>query len=276
MNTGKNNHGFAHSFINLAQARLGARALYASDDFFAPCERMLQASEAVFIPGKYDSNGKWMDGWESRRKRGPGHDFCVVRLAFAGVLHGVDIDTSHFIGNHPPSASLEACYSPKADPDDSTDWIEVLPATALQADSHHLCTVDDNSVYSHVRLNIYPDGGIARLRVYGQVVCDWSKRDAEAPSDLAAVANGGRALACSQAGFGSSMHNLNLPGRGVDMGDGWETPRRRGPGHDWVILELGCVGKLTHLEIDTAHYKGNYPDRVSVQAAHLSDDDTDT
>ena len=258
---------FARLWVDLAQPRLGAAAIHATDEFFAPKERMIDPAPAVFIPGKYDDNGKWMDGWESRRRRGPGHDHCTVRLGRPGVIKGVDIDTSHFTGNYPPAASLEACRS-GGDPDSTTQWTEILAATNLTGYAHHFRAVADDRVWTQVRLHIYPDGGVARLRVYGQVHCDWAAQDKGKPVDLAALENGGRAIACNNQHYGSPQ-NLLAPGRGINMGDGWETRRRREPGHDWAILALGHRGRIRRIEVDTAHFKGNYPDRCSIQAADV-------
>lgn len=259
---------FARKWVNLVDARRGAMTLRASDEFFAAKERMLQPEPAVFVPGRYDDHGKWMDGWETRRKRSEGHDWCVVRLAWPGVIKGVDIDTSHFTGNFPPAASIDACSS-AAEPDERTGWNPLVPATSLRGNSHHYIAVDDAGVWTHLRLNIYPDGGIARLRVFGQVAPPLGRETRAEPIDLAAIENGGRAVACNDEHFGS-MWNLIAPGRGINMGDGWETRRRREPGNDWVILALGVPGRVARAEVDTAHFKGNYPDRCSLQAAHVA------
>jgi allantoicase len=248
-------------WIQLEQPRLGTRVTYATDEFFGARERLIQAAEPVFIADRYDENGKWMDGWESRRRRSPGHDYCVLRLGIPGVIHGFDIDTRHFTGNYPPEASIDACISDDDVPE--TGWTELLPKTGLQGDAHHYLTVEAAERYTHVRLNIYPDGGVARLRVYGEIRPDFAALDDVI--DLVAVENGGRAIACSDEHYGS-MHNLNVFGRGINMGDGWETARRRGPGNDWVILALGRPGTIEQVEVDTAHFKGNYPDRVSLEA----------
>jgi allantoicase len=259
---------FTRKWVNLAAGQRGAIALAASDEFFAAKERMLEPQPAVFIPGKYDDHGKWMDGWETRRKRVEGHDWCVVRLAWPGIVKGVDIDTSHFTGNYPPAASIEACSAGGA-PDERTTWVELVPATSLRGDSHHYIEIDDARVWTHLRLNIYPDGGIARMRVYGQVAPPADRVARSGPIDLVALENGGRAVSCNNEHFGS-MWNVIAPGRGLNMGDAWETRRRREPGHDWVILALGLPGRIQRIDIDTAHHKGNYPDRCSVQAAHFS------
>lgn len=255
-----------HQWIQLEQPRLGTRVVYANDEFFGARERLIQASAPVFLPDRYDENGKWMDGWETRRRREPGHDWCIVRLGLTGVVHGLDIDTSHFTGNYPPAASVDACLCDADLPSDETGWHTLVPETSLRGDSHHYLPVDCERRVSHLRLNIYPDGGVARLRIYGAVMPDWAHFDPAETIDLLAVEHGGRALACSDEHFGS-MQNLNAAGRGVNMGDGWETARRRGPGHDWVVLALGHPGTVSEIEIDTAHFKGNYPARASVQAA---------
>lgn len=256
------------SHVNLADTRLGAEALACSDDFFAPMQRMLNPQPAVFIPDKYDDNGKWMDGWESRRKRGPGHDWCIVRLARPGVVHGVDFDTSHFTGNFPPAVSLEGCLLERGEPDAGTAWFPLVAALDLSGNRHHVLTVTDLRQCSHVRVNLFPDGGLARLRVYGTPDAASAHVDANGCMDLAAALNGARAVAANNEHFGCAA-NLLLPGRGRDMGDGWETRRRREPGNDWCIIELACPGVIEAIEVDTAHFKGNYPDRCSIQAARV-------
>jgi len=253
-------------WLQLEQLRLGTRVTFANDEFFAAKERIISTEAPVFIPDKYDEHGKWMDGWETRRRRAPGHDYCVIRLGVPGVIHGVDIDTSFFTGNYPPQASLEACVSDHDVP--SAGWQEILPLTDLQGDAHHLLPIESDKVWSHLRLNIFPDGGIARLRVYGELRAS----AADGLIDLFALENGGRAIDCSDEHYGS-MHNLNVSGRGVNMGDGWETARRRGPGHDWAILKLGQRGAIESVEVDTAHFKGNYPDRISLAAASFAADE---
>jgi allantoicase len=259
---------FTRRYLNLADPRLGAEALSASDDFFAPKERLLNPEPAVFIPGKYDEHGKWMDGWETRRKRVTGHDWCIVRLGRPGVIKGVDLDTSHFTGNYPVAASIEACHSLDLQVSDITGWNEILPATNLKSDSHHYLSISSGQAYTHVRLNIYPDGGLARLRVYGQPLCDWNACDRGALYDLAAMENGGYVVTANNQHFGAAA-NILMPGRGVHMGDGWETRRRREPGNDWCIIALGHLGIIQKVEVDTAHFKGNYPDRCSLQAAQV-------
>jgi allantoicase len=263
-----------HQWVRLEQPRLGTRVVFATDDFFADKSRLIDPTGAKFVPDKYDENGKWMDGWESRRKREPGHDYCILRLGIPGIVRGFDIDTSHFTGNFPPHASVDACVSQDEIPGEDADWRELLSKVGLQGDSHHFFSVDSNNAYTHLRLNIFPDGGVARLRVFGEIRPDRSEFGENEIIDLLAFENGGRALLCSDEHFGS-MHNLTVPGRGVNMGDGWETARRRKPGNDWVILALGFPGTIERVEIDTAHFKGNYPDRAAIQAALLTSSEPD-
>ena len=259
---------FKKNYINLASDRLGAKAIYATDDFFADKQRMLHDTDPVFIDGKFDDNGKWMDGWESRRKRVKGHDYCDVKLARSGFIHGVVIDTSHFTGNYPPECSLQACYVETA-PDENTQWITIIEKTTINGDDQKAFKISDETLYSHVRLHIYPDGGVARLKIYGEPQCNWDTIKKGEVRDLGEALNGGRAIACSDEHFGI-MSNLLLPDKGINMGDGWETARRRGPGYDWVIIALGHEGILNKIIVDTAFFKGNYPDYCTIQAANLS------
>lgn len=263
------------NLIDLAAEDLGGRAITCTDDFFASMDNLVKPGRGVFIADKYTERGKWMDGWESRRKRVSGHDHCVVRLGARGKIRALDIDTNHFLGNHPPYASLEAAH---VDADlETAEWVELLPQSPLRPGSQNLFTVSDERTFTHVRLHIYPDGGVARLRVYGEVDPAWDAPELDAEStphvtkgevDLAAVINGGKALACSDAFFGP-MDNLLLPSRAVNMGGGWETKRKRpAPGNDWILLRLGAPGALSVLEFDTNHFKGNFADRVALRGIH--------
>ena len=250
---------------DLVSARVGGRALYANDEFFAPRSCLVKPEPAVFIAGKYTSRGKWMDGWETRRRRTPGHDWCVLALGLRGQIRAVDVDTSFFVGNQPERASLEACDlagKPTRARLERASWTEVLPPSPLAPGSSNLFAVKGAGPFTHVRLNIFPDGGVARLRVRGEVEVDLARLRGRVV-DLAAIENGGVVLAASDMHFGSKEH-LVLPGRAKSMAEGWETRRRRGPGHDWAILKLGAAGRIEKVEIDTAHFKGNYPDSASL------------
>ncbi len=255
--------------VNLASARLGAEALYATDDFFAPISRMIQDHDPVWVDDKYDDNGKWMDGWESRRKRAEGFDYGIIKLGISGKIKTLEIDTRFFTGNFAPATLIEACYS-ETTPDENTQWTEITENIALSGNNQLFVDVKDDTVYNFIRVNIYPDGGIARLRVYGEPEVRWDDVTGDKQIDLVAVENGGRALACNDEHFGT-MHNIIMPGKGINMGDGWETRRRREPGNDWVILALGHPGEVESVVIDTAFFKGNFPDGLSLQVANISD-----
>ena len=258
--------------MDLAAERLGGKALLCTDDFFAEKENLLKPGRGVFIADKYTTRGKWMDGWESRRKRTPGHDWCIIQLATSGKIHGVDIDTNHFLGNHPPHASIEACNLPSAVEEDleKAAWKEILPKSPLLPGSQNFYEITDHNIYTHLRLHIYPDGGVARLKVYGEVFKDWNLARETEMIDLAAATNGARAVLCNDMFF-SHMDNLIMPGRGVNMGDGWETKRNRTPGNrDWVIVRLAHKGTIERILIDTCHFKGNYPDSCMIEGCTIS------
>ena len=261
--------------IDLAAEKLGGKVLYATDDFFAEKENLIKSTRGIFIADKYTDRGKWMDGWESRRKRIEGHDWCVIRLATTGKIKGFDIDTNFFLGNHPPFASIEAVNIDDISAiEDWTDisicWEEILPTSHLDPGSQNFYESNSDKIYSHIRLHIYPDGGVARLKVYGEVYKDWTKIGPGEEIDLTAAINGGKALLCNDMFF-SSMNNLIMPGRGINMGDGWETKRNRAPGNcDWVILKLAKQGYIERIIVDTHYFKGNYPDSCSIETC-LSD-----
>jgi allantoicase len=259
-------------FVDLASERLGGWVVLANDEFFAPKENLLKREKPVFIEGKYTDRGKWMDGWETRRRRTPGCDWCIVRLGLPGILRGVVVDTSFFTGNYPARFSLEGCDLGDSVPyrDEkkklgaaATHWDEILPETALKGDSVNLAVVTHAGRFTHVRFKIYPDGGVARLRLYGEVLPS-ARGIAKRELDLAAVENGGRVIATSDQ-FYSDPLNMLMPGRSKIMSDGWETQRRRGPGHDWAIVKLGMAGTIERVEVDTAHFKGNFPDSCSIE-----------
>ncbi len=258
---------------DLVAERLGGKTLLCSDDFFAEKENLIKPGRGIFIPDKYTDRGKWMDGWESRRKRTPGHDWCVLRLATSGIIKGVDIDTNHFLGNHPPFASIDAANIEVKDSNidpEKISWTEILPKSPLNPGSQNFYEIKDRSAYTHLRLNIFPDGGVARLKVYGDVSKDWSGFDRKETIDLAAAVNGGLSIACNDMFF-SHMQNLIMPGRGINMGDGWETKRNRTPNNrDWVIVRLAHKGIISEALIDTCHFKGNYPDSCMIEGTSIN------
>lgn len=252
---------------DLAARRLGGMTVEASDEFFAAKENLLDPAAPIFVPGRYTDRGKWMDGWETRRRRGPGHDWCIVRLGVPGVVREAVVDTSHFRGNQPESFSLEGCS-------ERADWFELIPRTPLAADAEGRFPVPTPVRVTQVRLNIHPDGGVARLRLYGEPAPDLRGLAGLGALDLAATANGGRVLACSDMSF-SAPEPLLMPGDAVDMGDGWETRRRRGPGHDWVVARLAAEGTIERVEVDTTHDQGNFPDGCAVQVCDAPGADGD-
>lgn len=266
--------------VNLADEFLGAQALQANDEFFAPKENLLKPGRGVFLPDEYTDRGKLMDGWESRRRRGPGHDWCVIKLGTPGRVRVLDIDTNHFLGNSPPFASVDAIRATPDTPVEkllAQDWFELLPQMPIRPGSQNIFPISHGESWpkswTHLRLNIYPDGGVARFRAHGDVDPDWGADAADdeirpklrkGEVDLVAVKSGGLALACSDMFFGP-MNNLILPGRSVNMGGGWETRRRRGPGFDWIIVRLGAPGQVGLIEVDTNFFKGNCPDTCSLE-----------
>jgi allantoicase len=258
------------TFIDLASERLGGSVLYANDDYFAEKENLLKASKPVWKEHEYTDRGKWMDGWESRRKRVPGHDFAIVRLGLRGVVRGVVVDTAFFRGNYPESCSLEGTSMRPDAPVEAlleAAWRRLLPRSPLQGDSENVFEVNGGDAVTHLRFNIFPDGGVARLRVHGEVVPEWRLVGGLGNEiDLAAVENGADVLNCSDMFFGPK-HNLIMPGRAHNMSDGWETRRRRGPGHDWVIVKLATEGRVRRIELDTNWFKGNYPDTASIEGS---------
>ncbi|MBX5482354.1 MAG: allantoicase [Myxococcaceae bacterium] len=258
--------------LDLASEKVGGRVLWATDDFFAEKENLLKPAPAVFLPDKYTDKGKWMDGWESRRKRVPGYDSAIIRLGIPGVVRGVNIDTAHFLGNFPEYASVDAIATEEGDPpfdQSASGWTEIVPRQKLHGGTQNMFAVHSDRRWTHLRLNIFPDGGVARFRVHGQVVPDVARLKASGELvDLAAVANGGVVIQANDAFFGPK-DNLILPGRAAHMGEGWETRRKRVPGFDWIVVKLAAPGMIQKVEVDTNHFKGNYPESCSLDGVRL-------
>lgn len=313
--------------------------LFATDDWFAAAENLLKDTEPIFIADKFTDYGKWMDGWETRRKRIPGHDWCIIRLAAPCLIKGFDIDTVYFTGNYAPKVSIQiASLKPngkflfhflifgtrmithlytshncvednvvsgrradmmgrtasKSDFDKvaklkSDEWMELLSMTPLapgyDATRHNYFPIDTDQVCTHIRVNIYPDGGIARLRVYGEVRPNIEHLSKCVDVDVIALQNGGACVDFSNAHYGHPR-NLIKPGRGLNMGDGWETARRldrpaileadengilKVPGNEWAVFELVAASNINSIEIDTNHFKGNFPDNVCIDGTMQND-----
>jgi len=273
MNTSEQNLPEYTLLLNLASERLGAKALSCSDDFFAEMDNLVKPGRGIFIADKYTDRGKWMDGWESRRKRGPGYDWCIISLGASGIIHGFDIDTNFFLGNHPPFASIEGARISDTTTDINSEkvkWTELLTKSPLLPGSQNFYECKNREIYTHLRLNIFPDGGVARLKVFGEVHKVWSTLKAGEVIDLASALNGAKAIVCNDMFF-SHMDNILMPGRGINMGDGWETKRNRTPNNkDWLILRLAHKGKIQSALVDTAHFKGNYPDTCMLEGIAIS------
>ena len=228
------------------------------------CDYMI--NQVSFKEGVFDKHGKWMDGWETRRKRSKGYDYLILKFGKPGVIRKVDVDTSYFSGNHPDLISLQACISKKKIPDKKTKWITIIKKSRTKANSHHFFKVKNKNYFTHLKLNIFPDGGVARLRVYGSMKT--KNKINNKIQNLTSVVNGAVPIACNNEHFGRA-ENILAPGVGKNMGDGWETRRSRGKNFDWIIIKCSSPGKINKIQLDTHHFKGNYPDKCSVQATYI-------
>jgi allantoicase len=253
--------------VNLASPKMGTKILAFSDDFFGEVTRMLNDKDPIFIEDKYDNHGKWMDGWESKRRRDGGNDWAILKLGSSGIISKIEIDTSYFTGNFPPFFSLEGIYS-ETEPNKDSNWKSLIAKTNLVGDCKNNFELNLKEKFNFVRLQTFPDGGVARIRLFGEVKYNWDRFNNEEIIELSSLKLGGSILAYNNAHYGD-VSALLSEGRGKTMGDGWETRRRREPGNDWIIIKLAQKGIIEKIEIDTAHFKGNYPDRASIQAISI-------
>ncbi len=252
---------------DLAVRNLGGSVVYSNDEAFAVRENLITPGPAVFDPSTFGPKGKVYDGWETRRRREAGHDTAIVRLGAPGIVRGVVIDTSWFTGNYPPEASVEGVAvdgHPSVDDVLAASWQPLLPRTTLKGDTENVFAVESARRVTHVRLRIFPDGGVARLRVHGEALPDPALLDALGSVDLAALENGGVVTGCSNL-FYSSPNNLLLPGPARSMGEGWETARRRDDGNDWVEVALAAEGTIAVAELDTSWFLHNAPGWASLR-----------
>ncbi len=256
---------FTNGLIDLAQPRLGTKVIFKTDDFFAPANRIISPLEPIFKEGIFDKNGKWMDGWETRRKRTHGHDFIILKLGKPGIIKKIDVNTSYFNGNQPSMVSIEGAYS-NSNKIKRLRWISILSKKKVKANSHHFFSVKNNKVFTHIKFNIFPDGGVARLRLYGTIAK--SNKLKNKKINLASLLDGASVIACNNEHFGKA-ENVLAPGKAKNMGDGWETRRRRGKGNDWLIINSIDGNFIDKIEISTHHFKGNYPSYCSLQATYL-------
>lgn len=254
------------STTELSSVSIGGQVVHVSDEFFAEAYQLLLVEPPVSLAKQYGPNGELYSGWETRRHN-PTYDWCTIKLGTTGIITGFDIDTTHFDGNEAPEASVDASYE---FPNEETTWKSILPKVPLGPSRRHLYKIPATGQVTYVRLRIYPDGGIARFRVYGRVMPVFPSNPVE-PFDLAHIFTGGKIVATSDDHFGSSS-NLLLPGRGKDMGDGWETKRSYKEDHqDWVTIKLGAPGYLSTAVIDTIHFKGNFPESCDIRGIHSQD-----
>ncbi|GII76111.1 putative allantoicase [Sphaerisporangium rufum] len=253
---------------DLASRSHGGSVVAASDESFAERQALILPGPPGFRPHTFGARGQVYDGWETRRRREAGHDWAVVRLGLPGVVRGVVIDTSWFTGNYPPFASVEACAAPGHPAPEELDvagWTEIVPRVPLTGDARHEFPVTDPRRFTHVRLNIHPDGGVARLRVHGEVVPDLTLYEGLG-LDLAALENGGLVVGCSDE-FYSSPGNVIAPGLPRHQAEGWETARRRDGGNDWLVVRLGVPGVARVAELDTTNLVYNAPGQAALAAA---------
>ena len=247
---------------------LGTKIVYCTDEFFAPAKRLLNPSNPIFKDKVFDNHGKWMDGWETRRKRVKGNDYVIIKLGKPGKITTINIDTSYFNGNQPQQAKLEGCYSNNNN-FKNFNWIQLTKKNKIKPNSNNLFKSLSSKTFTHIKLNIYPDGGVARLRLFGNIDLSIHKFLKNKIFNLASIINGSQVIACSDEHFGNA-NNLLLPGKSINMGNGWETRRRRGKGFDWVIIKLGRTSYINSFEVGTHYFKGNYPDSFSIQASDIN------
>jgi allantoicase len=246
---------------DLALRTLGGAVIWANDETFAEKENLISPGPASFQPATFGHTGQVYDGWETRRRREPGHDEAIVRLGVPGVIRGIVVDTAWFKGNFPPEVSVEALevdgYPTASQLAADPGWQPIVERAKVYGDSRNPFEVTSEKRWTHVRLRIHPDGGVARLRVHGEGRPDPRFLDV-GPLDLAALENGGLVLDCSNR-FYSSPQNIIFPGLAQVMGDGWETARRRDDANDWVLVRLAGAGRVRVAEIDTSYFVGNSP-----------------
>ena len=256
--------------VDLSQPRLGTKVIYKTDDFFGDVNRIINLNKPIWKDGVYDQNGKWMDGWETRRKRTEGHDYMILSLGKPGVISKIDIDTSFFNGNQPNTASIEGCYSEKNILNEEIQWQPILKKSKIKANSNNLFRINNKKTFNYIKLNIFPDGGVARLRLYGKISIDKLYFNQNSLIELSSLLNGSSIIAYNNEHFGKA-ENILAPGRAFNMGDGWETRRRRTKGYDWIIFKFGIPGYISDISIDTSHFKGNYPDKFSIQGNYIQE-----
>ena len=268
----KNNRSYK-GLIDLAQPRLGSKVIYKTDEFFGSAKRLISPEKPIWKEGVYDKNGKWMDGWETRRKRSNGNDYLIIKLGKPGLIKNIDIDTSFFNGNQPEYISLEGSNSVILKNDRNVIWKKIIKKSKVFPNKNNQFKSTTNSTFKYIKLNIFPDGGIARLRLFGNIKVDSKKISKNKLIELSSILNGASIIATNNEHFGKA-ENILAPGNSLNMGDGWETRRRRGKGkgkgYDWVIVKFGIPGIVKSIRVGTKHFKGNYPNHCTFQSSYVS------
>ncbi|WP_024953538.1 allantoicase [Sulfurospirillum arcachonense] len=260
--------------INVTSLDLGTKVLHVSDDFFANAERMLEESQPVF-KDEYDENGHWMDGWETRRRRDSKNDFCIIKLGASSKINSFEVDTAHFKGNYPLAVSIMACCAKNIKDEELTkhpenfEWKELLVQSDLEGDTKHDFKSSCQDEVTHLRMDIFPDGGIARFKAFGTICFDEKLYDKENINVLSML-HGARAVSTNNEFFGE-LKNILKEKDALNMGDGWETRRRRKPGFDWGIIELAKPAIIDNIMLDTNFFKGNFPDSFSICSAFVEE-----
>lgn len=262
------------NLIDLVSSAVGGETLACSDEFFAEAKNLINPKPPVFKPDLYVPSGKWFDGWETRRHNQQPTDWVIIKLGITGYMEACEIDTAFFNGNEAPAISVDGCILKEGQNLADAQWTEAIAKTPCGPSQRHFFVLEQpvSELYTHVRLHQHPDGGVARFRLYGKVKPTYPQ-DKTTLLDMASVRNGAIALHCSDQHFGR-IQNLILPGRGHDMGDGWETSRSRASGHfDWAMIKLGAPTNIEQIVVDTIHFRGNYPQSVEVFATQSTSDD---
>lgn len=256
-------------YTDVIGSKLGGSVVSFSDEWFAAAENLIKPGAPIRDATRFTYAGAWYDGWETRRHNTAEADWVVLAMGVSSAsLVGCEVDTAFFNGNHAPHISVEATNLAAGASIESAKWDEIIPKVECGPTQRQFFVREGGETeetYTHVRLRMYPDGGIARFRLYGRVH-PVRPADISQEVDTASAGQGGVCVAFSDQHFGS-VDNLLLPGRGHDMSDGWETKRSRTAGHvDWAIIKLGHKTNIGRVLVDTAHYRGNFPQYITVES----------
>ena len=241
--------------IDLASDRLRGYVLASSDQ---------ACTSHVGLLGSNAPNSE--GGWRTRRRRDTGHDWAILRLGVPGILESLELETDD---DRPTHILLEGCSAPHTCPVDKLkDWETLVSKSVLEDSSSHRFAITSGKRYTHLRLSIFPDGSITRLRALGHPVPAWMAPGGAPPGslDLAAVANGAELNDWSDSRSGVPT-SLIYPGSRSDKTPGWTTRRRRQSGHEWVTIRLGAAGRVVGVTFDTEGLEGDIPAKVSLEGS---------